>query len=115
MKLTKLICFSWIFLLLLINGSSRSGLNAVRADSFSHFDGRDDNNQQDGDGGGHRNDEEIECKAWLVQSIPTDMPQLHLVPGVLSTGTCPFFFVYVMGFLMIDQLFANLIIGFFTN
>ncbi|KAI5673113.1 hypothetical protein M9H77_13477 [Catharanthus roseus] len=86
MKLTKLICFSWIFLLLLINGSSRSGLNAVRADSFSHFDGRDDNNQQDGDGGGHRNDEEIECKAWLVQSIPTDMPQLHLVPGVLSTA-----------------------------
>ena len=28
-----------------------------------------------------------ECKAWLVQSIPTDMPQLSLVPGVLSTGT----------------------------
>lgn len=27
-----------------------------------------------------------ECKAWLVQSIPTDMPQLPPVPGVLSTG-----------------------------
>ncbi|XP_057467006.1 uncharacterized protein LOC130756497 [Actinidia eriantha] len=27
-----------------------------------------------------------ECKAWLVQSIPTDMPQLSLVPGVLSTA-----------------------------
>ncbi|KAJ4748054.1 Phospholipase D Z [Rhynchospora pubera] len=26
------------------------------------------------------------CKAWLVQSVPTDMPDLHLVPGVLSTG-----------------------------
>ncbi|KAF3329605.1 phospholipase D Z-like protein [Carex littledalei] len=26
------------------------------------------------------------CKAWLVQSIPTDMPDLHLVPGVLSTA-----------------------------
>lgn len=27
-----------------------------------------------------------ECKAWLVQSIPTDMPHLSLVPGVLSTS-----------------------------
>ncbi|GAB4854654.1 hypothetical protein Ancab_023236 [Ancistrocladus abbreviatus] len=27
-----------------------------------------------------------ECKAWLVQSIPTDMPQLTLVPGVLPTA-----------------------------
>lgn len=27
-----------------------------------------------------------ECKAWLVQSIPTDMPQLSLVPGVLSSS-----------------------------
>lgn len=26
------------------------------------------------------------CKAWLVQSIPTDMPQLSLVPGVLATA-----------------------------
>ncbi|KAL9675928.1 hypothetical protein QQ045_004136 [Rhodiola kirilowii] len=26
------------------------------------------------------------CKAWLVQSIPTDMPELQLVPGVLSTA-----------------------------
>ncbi|WRX31944.1 Phospholipase D-like domain - like 1 [Theobroma cacao] len=26
------------------------------------------------------------CKAWLVQSIPTDMPHLPRVPGVLSTG-----------------------------
>ncbi|KAL6873404.1 hypothetical protein ACP4OV_013486 [Aristida adscensionis] len=26
------------------------------------------------------------CKAWLVQSIPTDMPHLRRVPGVLSTG-----------------------------
>ncbi|KAG2241550.1 hypothetical protein Bca52824_096464 [Brassica carinata] len=26
------------------------------------------------------------CKAWLVQSIPTDMPELPLIPGVLSTG-----------------------------
>ncbi|KAJ4810580.1 Phospholipase D Z [Rhynchospora pubera] len=26
------------------------------------------------------------CQAWLVQSIPTDMPDLQLVPGVLSTG-----------------------------
>ncbi|XP_008776487.2 phospholipase D Z-like [Phoenix dactylifera] len=26
------------------------------------------------------------CKAWLVQSIPTDMPLLRRVPGVLSTG-----------------------------
>nr|CAB3468576.1 unnamed protein product [Digitaria exilis] len=29
---------------------------------------------------------EATCKAWLVQSIPTDMPQLRRVPGVLSTG-----------------------------
>ncbi|XP_021758048.1 phospholipase D Z-like [Chenopodium quinoa] len=27
-----------------------------------------------------------ECKAWLVQSIPTNMPHLSLVPGVLSTA-----------------------------
>ncbi|RXH73083.1 hypothetical protein DVH24_012767 [Malus domestica] len=27
-----------------------------------------------------------QCKAWLVQSIPTDMPALHRVPGVLSTA-----------------------------
>ncbi|XP_076955352.1 uncharacterized protein LOC143630151 [Bidens hawaiensis] len=27
-----------------------------------------------------------ECKAWLVQSIPTDMPDLTLVPGVLASG-----------------------------
>ncbi|XP_010906870.1 uncharacterized protein [Elaeis guineensis] len=26
------------------------------------------------------------CKVWLVQSIPTDMPLLRRVPGVLSTG-----------------------------
>lgn len=26
------------------------------------------------------------CKAWLVQSIPTDMPHLSHVSGVLSTG-----------------------------
>lgn len=27
-----------------------------------------------------------QCKAWLVQSIPTDMTELRLVPGVLSTA-----------------------------
>ena len=27
-----------------------------------------------------------QCKAWLVQSIPTDMPHLPRVSGVLSTG-----------------------------
>ncbi|KAK3037686.1 hypothetical protein RJ639_030630 [Escallonia herrerae] len=27
-----------------------------------------------------------QCKAWLVQSIPTDMPHLPLVPGILSTA-----------------------------
>nr|ABK27043.1 unknown [Picea sitchensis] len=26
------------------------------------------------------------CKSWLVQSIPTDMPELSRVPGVLSSG-----------------------------
>ena len=26
------------------------------------------------------------CKVWLVESIPTDMPELKSVPGVLSTG-----------------------------
>ncbi|MCD9638224.1 hypothetical protein HAX54_022053 [Datura stramonium] len=26
------------------------------------------------------------CKAWLVQSIPTDMPKLAPIPGVLSTA-----------------------------
>ncbi|KNA11054.1 hypothetical protein SOVF_138550 [Spinacia oleracea] len=27
-----------------------------------------------------------DCKAWLVQSIPTDMSHLSLIPGVLSTA-----------------------------
>ncbi|KAI7987200.1 Phospholipase D Y [Camellia lanceoleosa] len=31
-------------------------------------------------------DSNSECKAWLVQSIPTDMPHLSRVPGVLSTA-----------------------------
>lgn len=31
-----------------------------------------------------------QCKAWLVQSIPTDMPHLPRVPGVLSTGKSVF-------------------------
>ncbi|KAH8952931.1 hypothetical protein BDL97_09G110500 [Sphagnum fallax] len=26
------------------------------------------------------------CQAWLLQSIPTDMPELPAVPGVLRTG-----------------------------
>ncbi|CAB4265870.1 unnamed protein product [Prunus armeniaca] len=30
--------------------------------------------------------ESAQCKAWLAQSIPTDMPGLPRVPGVLSTG-----------------------------
>lgn len=30
--------------------------------------------------------EKEDCKVWLVQSIPTDMPELPLVPGVLNTG-----------------------------
>ncbi|KAJ3679182.1 hypothetical protein LUZ60_017193 [Juncus effusus] len=29
---------------------------------------------------------ELNCKQWLVQSIPTDMPELRRVPGVLSSG-----------------------------
>lgn len=28
-----------------------------------------------------------QCKAWLVQSIPTDMPELPRISGVLSTGS----------------------------
>ena len=31
-------------------------------------------------------EENEQCKAWLVQSIPTDMPHLPRVPGVLSSG-----------------------------
>lgn len=31
-------------------------------------------------------EESTKCKAWLVQSIPTDMPDLRLIPGVLSSG-----------------------------
>ncbi|KAI4968401.1 hypothetical protein ZWY2020_058056 [Hordeum vulgare] len=27
------------------------------------------------------------CKAWLLQSIPTEMPHLHRLPVVLSIGT----------------------------
>ncbi|KAE8773668.1 Acetyl-coenzyme A synthetase [Hordeum vulgare] len=27
------------------------------------------------------------CKVWLLQSIPTDMPHLRRLPGVLSTVT----------------------------
>lgn len=30
--------------------------------------------------------EEKTCKAWLVQSIPTDMPELRQVKGVFHTG-----------------------------
>lgn len=26
------------------------------------------------------------CSAWLVESIPTDLPELHRISGVLSTG-----------------------------
>lgn len=71
-----------IFLLLFI--SSSCVLSAVTVESYSHSD---DSNRRS-----YHNDgeEEKECKAWLVQSIPTDMPQLHLVPGVLSTGNFPF-------------------------
>ncbi|KAH9315180.1 hypothetical protein KI387_023807 [Taxus chinensis] len=32
------------------------------------------------------NENERSCRSWLVQSIPTDMPHLHRVPGVLSSG-----------------------------
>ena len=32
-------------------------------------------------------DADPECSAWLVQSIPTDLPHLHIHPGILSTGT----------------------------
>jgi hypothetical protein len=35
------------------------------------------------------------CKAWLVQSIPTDMPHLRRVPGVLSTGMLPSVFCHI--------------------
>ncbi|XP_027085486.1 uncharacterized protein [Coffea arabica] len=31
-------------------------------------------------------EENEQCKAWLVQSIPTDMPHLPRVPGVLSSA-----------------------------
>ncbi|KAM4130392.1 hypothetical protein ACJW30_01G097900 [Castanea mollissima] len=34
----------------------------------------------------HVSESSQECKGWLVQSIPTDMPHLPRVPGVLSTG-----------------------------
>ena len=37
-------------------------------------------------------DDDNECKAWLVQSIPTAMPELPLVPGVLATGN----FLYML-------------------
>lgn len=39
------------------------------------------------------------CKAWLVQSIPTDMPSLPHVSGVLSTGTLS----YPFSFLLFDS------------
>ncbi|PIA36119.1 hypothetical protein AQUCO_03400198v1 [Aquilegia coerulea] len=32
------------------------------------------------------NTEAAGCKAWLVQSIPTDMPDLPRIPGILSTA-----------------------------
>ncbi|CAA0810654.1 Unknown protein [Striga hermonthica] len=31
-------------------------------------------------------DDDGQCRAWLVQSIPTDTPHLSLVPGVLATA-----------------------------
>lgn len=71
-----------IFLLLFISSSGRSGLGAVTVESYSHSDTKDEGNRRSY----HKSEEEKECKAWLVQSIPTDMPHLHLVPGVHSTG-----------------------------
>ncbi|GFP99538.1 phospholipase d z [Phtheirospermum japonicum] len=34
----------------------------------------------------HSSSDDEQCKAWLVQSIPTDMPHLPPVPGVLATA-----------------------------
>ncbi|KAL4571737.1 hypothetical protein LXL04_018502 [Taraxacum kok-saghyz] len=62
MKQGFVILISFVFLLL---SSSSSNNRLVRAETESHHD---------------------QCKAWLVQSIPTDMPELSLVPGVLSTA-----------------------------
>lgn len=45
------------------------------------------------------------CKAWLVQSIPTDMPHLSHVPGVLSTGT----FFIVGNYLLVVIVLVNFV------
>ena len=37
-----------------------------------------------------------QCKAWIVQSIPTDMPHLPPVSGVLSTGNFSFISILVV-------------------
>lgn len=37
-----------------------------------------------------------QCKAWIVQSIPTHMPHLPPVSGVLSTGKFSFISIFVV-------------------
>lgn len=54
---------------------------AIIAYSFSHT-----SSDESKVTGSESSDHNEHCKAWLVQSIPTDMPQLSRVPGVLSTG-----------------------------
>lgn len=44
------------------------------------------------------------CKAWLVQSIPTDMPELPHVSGVLSTGSSMLFLrFFLLEFSFLDS------------
>lgn len=48
----------------------------------------------------------LRCKAWLVQSIPTDMPHLPRVPGVLSTGE--FETLILLAFAWVSYLYCAL-------
>ncbi|KAL3500317.1 hypothetical protein ACH5RR_039410 [Cinchona calisaya] len=81
MKSTKPLTLSVVLLILvhlLIVNTSFTNIKFVTTTQSHDSDEYADNEEEDGG--------EEHCKAWLVQSIPTDMPHLPLVPGVLSTG-----------------------------
>lgn len=107
-KSAKPLPLSLLLLLLIITNSCSfsSRVKIVRAAQCTG-DGGDEFGDNDNET--RNNEEEKEqCKVWLVQSIPTDMPHLPLVPGVLSTGkkvviiSLPlcfsFFYIFVLKF-----------------
>ncbi|KAM7513346.1 hypothetical protein LguiB_012221 [Lonicera macranthoides] len=66
-----------IFVLVIINANVSSSSSSSSSSSGRAYKTR---------GGSSSNGNNRQCKAWLVQSIPTDMPHLPLVPGILSSA-----------------------------